>query len=58
MLTWMARRDAGVAGPLASKGFVNHIPSSETPPAMETGVLLREVRPVFTGIRRVQDDES
>jgi hypothetical protein len=25
---------------------------------METGVLLREVRPVFSGIRRVEDDES
>jgi len=58
MLTWMARRDAGVAVPLASKGFVNHIPSSQTPAGMETGVLLREVRPVFSGIRRVEDDES
>ena len=26
MLTWMARRDAGVAGPLAAKRFVNHVP--------------------------------
>jgi 2-oxoglutarate ferredoxin oxidoreductase subunit beta len=58
MLTWMARRDAGVAGALASKGFVNHIPSSETPPGMETGVLRREVRPVFSGIRKVEDDET
>lgn len=58
MLTWMARRDAGVAGPLASKGFVSHVPSSHTPAGMETGVLLREVRPVFSGIRRVEDDES
>jgi 2-oxoglutarate ferredoxin oxidoreductase subunit beta len=58
MLTWMARRDAGVAVPLASKGFVNHIPSSQTPVGIETGVLLREVRPVFSGIRRVEDDES
>jgi len=52
MLTWMARRDAGVAGPLSSKKFVNHIPASATPPGMETGIFRREVRPVFQGIRR------
>ncbi len=58
MLTWMARRDAGVAGALASKGFVNHIPASATPAGMTTGVLVREVRPVFSGIRKAQDGES
>lgn len=50
MLSWMARRDAGVAGPLSEKRFVNHIPTSPTPPGMDTGVLVREIRPVFSGI--------
>lgn len=58
MLTWLARRDAGVAGPLSSKGFVNHVPSSATPAGMMTGVLKREVRPVFAGVRRIEPDES
>ncbi len=51
MLTHLALRDEGVAGPLASKRFVNHVPSSETAPGVETGVLHREIRPVFSGIR-------
>ncbi len=51
MLTLMARNDAGVAGPLSSKRFVNHVPRSVTPPGMSTGVLQREVRPAFAGIR-------
>ena len=52
-------RDAAVAGPLAAKRFVNHVPSSEPPPGMDTGVLQREVRPVFSGIRKGGDaDES
>jgi len=58
MLTWMARRDAGVAGPLASKKFVSHVPRSVTPPGMTTGVLHRELRPVFTGIREMEPNES
>jgi 2-oxoglutarate/2-oxoacid ferredoxin oxidoreductase subunit beta len=53
MLTWLARRDAGVAGPLSTKGFVNHVPSSATPAGMATGVLHREVRPVFAGVRKL-----
>jgi 2-oxoglutarate ferredoxin oxidoreductase subunit beta len=57
MLTWMARRDAGVAEPLSSKSFVSHIPHSAPPPGMATGVLHREKRPVFTGIRGA-DNES
>jgi len=56
MLTWMARRDAGVAEPLAVKSFVSHVPSSVTPPGLATGVLQREVRPVFAGIRGVDGD--
>lgn len=58
MLTWIARRDAGVADQLSSKKFVSHVPSSATPPGMETGVLQREVRPVFGGVRQVEDHES
>jgi len=58
MLTWMARRDAGVAGPLSSKKFVSHVPRSVTPPGMATGVLHRELRPVFTGIREMEPNES
>jgi hypothetical protein len=57
MLTLMARHDAGVAGPLSSKTFVNHVPPSATPPGLTTGVLQREMRPVFTGIRG-EDHES
>ncbi|MDH3499945.1 MAG: thiamine pyrophosphate-dependent enzyme [Acidimicrobiia bacterium] len=52
MLTWMARRDAGVAVPLSTKRFVNHVPPSTAPAELVTGVLHREVRPVFTGVRR------
>lgn len=52
MLTWMARRDAGVATPLAEKRFVNHIPASATPPGMAMGILNREMRPVFAGVRK------
>ncbi|MCP3997168.1 MAG: 2-oxoacid:ferredoxin oxidoreductase subunit beta [bacterium] len=51
MLTWMAIRDEGVAGPLASKRFVNHVPSSAPPTPMATGVLHREVRHVFEGVK-------
>lgn len=58
MLTWMAVRDEGVAGPLSSKKFVSHVPSSIAPPGLQTGVLQSEVRPVFSGVRRVDDRES
>ncbi len=50
MLTWMARRDADVAVPLSIKSFVDHVPSSATPPGAQMGVLHREVRPTFTGM--------
>jgi 2-oxoglutarate ferredoxin oxidoreductase subunit beta len=53
MLTWMTRRDQGVAGPLSAKSFVSHVPASVLPDGMETGVLHRESRPVFAGIREV-----
>jgi 2-oxoglutarate ferredoxin oxidoreductase subunit beta len=51
MLTWLAVRDEGVAGPLSAKRFVNHVPTSAPAPGIKTGVLQREVRPVFSGIR-------
>ncbi|GMQ97628.1 MAG: 2-oxoacid:ferredoxin oxidoreductase subunit beta [Acidimicrobiia bacterium] len=53
MLTWMAVRDEGVAGPLSEKRFVDHIASSVPPPGLETGVLQNEIRPVFSGVRKV-----
>jgi 2-oxoglutarate/2-oxoacid ferredoxin oxidoreductase subunit beta len=49
MLTWMTRIEQGVADPLAAKSFVDHIPSSEAPAGLSTGVLHREERPVFLG---------
>ncbi len=52
MLTWMARRDAGVAVPLSEKKFVEHVPSSPVPTGLTTGVLERDIRPVFTGVRK------
>lgn len=58
MLSWMAVRDAGVANPLSSKKFVNHVPSSAPPPGLTTGVLQREMRPVFAGVRGDGDHES
>ena len=58
MLTAMTLRDEGVAVPLSSKRFVNHVPSSAPPPEMATGVLHREVRSVFVGVRKAADDES
>jgi len=58
MLTWMSVRDEGVAGPLAEKRFVKHIPSQAPPAGMETGVLQREIRPVYAGVRKVEDHES
>ena len=58
MLVSLTSRDSGVAGPLAAKRFVNHVPSSEPPPGMDTGVLQREVRPIFSGIRGGDTDES
>jgi 2-oxoglutarate ferredoxin oxidoreductase subunit beta len=58
MLTGLTLRDEGVAGPLSSKRFVNHGPSSAPPPGMVTGVLHREAKPVFVGVREAVDDES
>ena len=55
MLTWMARRDAGVAVPLSEKKFVEHVPSSAVPLGMVTGVLERDIRPVFTGVRKQEE---
>lgn len=52
MLTWMARRDEGVSIPLADKKFVETIAASAAPQGMATGVLEREIRPVFSGIRK------
>lgn len=51
MLSWMAGRDEGVTIPLATKQFVNHVPSSSPPAGLTTGVLYREVRPVYAGVR-------
>ena len=51
MLSWMTVQDEGVAGPLSAKRFVNHVPITVLSPALATGVLEREVRPVFSGIR-------
>ncbi|MFV2040053.1 MAG: thiamine pyrophosphate-dependent enzyme [Acidimicrobiales bacterium] len=58
MLTFLALRDEGIAGPLASKRFVNHVPSSQPPPGVETGVLHSELRAVFSGIRKSETGES
>ncbi len=58
MLTLLTRRGETVAGQLADKRFVDTVPSSETPPGLETGVLRRETRPVFTGIRGGDSNES
>lgn len=58
MLSWMSVRDEGVAGPLSEKRFVNHIPTQAPPPGMQTGVLQREIRPVYAGVRKVEDHES
>lgn len=51
MLTLLARRDEAVACQLADKRFVNHVPSSPTPLGLKTGLLHKETRPVFSGIR-------
>ncbi|GMQ94514.1 MAG: 2-oxoacid:ferredoxin oxidoreductase subunit beta [Acidimicrobiia bacterium] len=58
MLNWMAVRDEGVAGPLAEKRFVSHVPATVPAPALTTGVLQREIRAVYSGVRRAQDHES
>lgn len=56
MLTSLALRDAGVAGTLASKRFVDHVPAPTPPPGLVTGVLRQEIRPVFAGIRKSSDE--
>jgi 2-oxoglutarate ferredoxin oxidoreductase subunit beta len=49
MLTWMTRIEQGVADPLAAKTFVEHVPPSQAPAGLPTGILNREERPVFRG---------
>ncbi|MEZ5175556.1 MAG: 2-oxoacid:ferredoxin oxidoreductase subunit beta [Acidimicrobiia bacterium] len=49
MLNWIAMRDEGVAGPLSDKRFVEHVPVDLPAPALKTGVLKKEIRPVFQG---------
>lgn len=58
MLNWMAVRDEGVAGPLSEKRFVSNVTATVPAPALRTGVLQREIRRVFQGVRKVQDHES
>ncbi len=54
MLLWMARLEQGVAAPLAEKRFVDHVPRPAVPDGVVTGVLHRETRPVFSGVRGVE----
>ena len=54
MLVWMAARDADVVEPLSIKRYVDHVPKVEVPPGLDTGVLHKEVRPVFVGVREVE----
>ena len=49
MLTLLTRMDERVAGPLADKRVVPHLPVAEPPPGIELGILHRTERPVFTG---------
>ncbi len=58
MLNWMAVRDEGVAGPLSEKRFVSTVTATVPAPALRTGVLQREVRPVYAGVRRADDHGS
>lgn len=51
MLYSMTRHADGVAVPLASKRFVEHVPSAAATGGLTTGVIHREVAPVFTGAR-------
>jgi hypothetical protein len=51
MLVWMAARDAGVAEPLSIKSYVDHVPNTAVPPGMETGILHKEVKSVFVGVK-------
>ncbi|MCP4223028.1 MAG: 2-oxoacid:ferredoxin oxidoreductase subunit beta [Actinomycetia bacterium] len=52
MLISMTRDEDGVAVPLASKRFVDHIPSSADPAGLTTGVLHQHEAPVYSGVRR------
>ena len=56
MLTALTLRDEGVSGPLSSKRFVNHVPTATPPPGVTTGVLQRDIRPVFMGVRKPADE--
>lgn len=51
MLNWIAVRDEGIAEPLAEKRFVDHVPVIEPAIGVETGVLQREIRPIYAGVR-------
>jgi 2-oxoglutarate ferredoxin oxidoreductase subunit beta len=58
MLSWMAVRDEGVAGPLSEKRFVSHVPATVPAPALATGVLHHEIRNVYSGVRGDDHRES
>jgi len=49
MLAWISRQDGSVAGALADKRSVNHVPAPPQIAGLSTGVLFTEDRPVFTG---------
>ncbi len=49
LLSLMTRRDERIAGPLAAKASVPHVPAPELLDGLELGILHREERPVFTG---------
>ncbi len=57
MLNFIARQGESVAVPLTSKRFVNHVPSPEPRPGLRTGVLNREIRPIYSGVRRAATHE-
>ncbi|MDK1019941.1 MAG: hypothetical protein QGD89_11160, partial [Actinomycetota bacterium] len=58
MLNWMSVRNEDVAGPLAEKRFVSHVPAPVPAPGLRTGVLQREIRAVYSGVRGLDDHES
>jgi 2-oxoglutarate ferredoxin oxidoreductase subunit gamma len=47
MLAGMKRHDADMAGILASKQYVSHLPATPQPGALTTGVLHRQERPEY-----------
>lgn len=58
MLNWIAVRDEGVAGPLSEKRFVEHIPVKPPAIGVKSGVLQREIRPVYAGVRAAAGDQN